>query len=268
MRAVAANVWQVRWHAAAAGQHSLSLVLLPAPRRRDLVAGEGIAAWPWSVGDRRWARRGQSGGGRPDLQTHLPLRPCRDASALSWLLFLVIVLITAIQLRGQRRWVDPCLSPSVLCEAGSVGTSVPGGDRGRDDHAVSVPVDRVTSTTPDSNLNNGPSLVVKDPTLDAYRTLLAILPTWQCSSPAPSASVSPGALQLQQRIHLRPGCPETAAPSTSPTPRTVAPSDTDGPQQSRMLRMITRPASDAVPATDGPRCMPPRPPKSAWSALG
>lgn len=28
-----------------------------------------------------------------------------DASALSWLLFLVILLITAIQLRGQRRWV-------------------------------------------------------------------------------------------------------------------------------------------------------------------
>ena len=28
-----------------------------------------------------------------------------DASALSWLLFVVILLITAIQLRGQRRWV-------------------------------------------------------------------------------------------------------------------------------------------------------------------
>lgn len=28
-----------------------------------------------------------------------------DASALSWLLFLVILLITAVQLRGQRRWV-------------------------------------------------------------------------------------------------------------------------------------------------------------------
>ena len=28
-----------------------------------------------------------------------------DASALSWMLFVVILLITAVQLRGQRRWV-------------------------------------------------------------------------------------------------------------------------------------------------------------------
>jgi multiple sugar transport system permease protein len=29
-----------------------------------------------------------------------------EASALSWLLFVVILLITALQLRGQRRWVN------------------------------------------------------------------------------------------------------------------------------------------------------------------
>jgi multiple sugar transport system permease protein len=28
-----------------------------------------------------------------------------EASALSWLLFVLILLITAVQIRGQRRWV-------------------------------------------------------------------------------------------------------------------------------------------------------------------
>jgi multiple sugar transport system permease protein len=37
----------------------------------------------------------------------------------------------------------------------------------------------VTSITPGGNLSNGPSLAVKDPTLDAYRTLLDTLPMWR-----------------------------------------------------------------------------------------
>lgn len=37
----------------------------------------------------------------------------------------------------------------------------------------------ITSITPNGNLNDGPSLVVHDPTVDAYRTLLATLPMWR-----------------------------------------------------------------------------------------
>lgn len=37
----------------------------------------------------------------------------------------------------------------------------------------------VTSITPDGSLTNGPTLIVKDPTLGAYRTLLATLPMWR-----------------------------------------------------------------------------------------
>ena len=41
----------------------------------------------------------------PDLRPDVPLRPGGQASALSWLLFAVILVITLIQIRGQRRWV-------------------------------------------------------------------------------------------------------------------------------------------------------------------
>ncbi len=37
----------------------------------------------------------------------------------------------------------------------------------------------ITSITPDGTLANGPTLLVKDPTLGAYRTLLATLPMWR-----------------------------------------------------------------------------------------
>jgi multiple sugar transport system permease protein len=37
----------------------------------------------------------------------------------------------------------------------------------------------ITSITADGNLAGGPTLIVKDPTLSAYRTLLATLPMWR-----------------------------------------------------------------------------------------
>ena len=37
----------------------------------------------------------------------------------------------------------------------------------------------ITSITPDGNLNNGPTLIVHDPNLNAYRTLVATLPMWR-----------------------------------------------------------------------------------------
>jgi multiple sugar transport system permease protein len=37
----------------------------------------------------------------------------------------------------------------------------------------------ITSITPSGSLSNGPSLIVEDPTLDAYRTLMDTMPIWR-----------------------------------------------------------------------------------------
>jgi multiple sugar transport system permease protein len=37
----------------------------------------------------------------------------------------------------------------------------------------------ITSITPSGSLSNGPSLIVEDPTLDAYRTLMESMPIWR-----------------------------------------------------------------------------------------
>ncbi|NEB07156.1 carbohydrate ABC transporter permease, partial [Streptomyces sp. SID13726] len=37
----------------------------------------------------------------------------------------------------------------------------------------------ITSITPSGSLSGGPSLIVEDPTLDAYRTLMASMPIWR-----------------------------------------------------------------------------------------
>ncbi len=54
----------------------------------------------------------------------------------------------------------------------------------------------VTSITPEGTLANGPTLLVKDPTLNAYRTLFATLPMWRIVVNSFAIAVASVALQL------------------------------------------------------------------------
>jgi multiple sugar transport system permease protein len=54
----------------------------------------------------------------------------------------------------------------------------------------------VTSITPQGTLADGPTLVVQDPTLDAYRTLLDALPMWRIVANSFGIAVAATAIQL------------------------------------------------------------------------
>lgn len=54
----------------------------------------------------------------------------------------------------------------------------------------------VTSITPSGSLSGGPSLVVEDPTLDAYRTLGASLPIWRIVANSFLVAIASTVLQL------------------------------------------------------------------------
>ncbi|NHA69810.1 carbohydrate ABC transporter permease [Phycicoccus sp. CMS6Z-2] len=54
----------------------------------------------------------------------------------------------------------------------------------------------VTSVTPDGSLAGGPTLIVKDPTLDAYRTLLDTLPMWRIALNSFWVAVASTGMQL------------------------------------------------------------------------
>ncbi|MBN9610905.1 MAG: sugar ABC transporter permease [Actinobacteria bacterium 69-20] len=54
----------------------------------------------------------------------------------------------------------------------------------------------ITSITPEGTLANGPTLLVKDPTLNAYRTLFATLPMWRIVINSFAIAMASVALQL------------------------------------------------------------------------
>ena len=54
----------------------------------------------------------------------------------------------------------------------------------------------VTSITPNGSLANGPSLIVEDPTLDAYRTLFGAMPMWRIVANSFGVAVVSTLLQL------------------------------------------------------------------------
>ena len=54
----------------------------------------------------------------------------------------------------------------------------------------------ITSITPNGTLAGGPSLVVKNPTLDAYRTLVASIPIWRIVANSFGVALAATALQM------------------------------------------------------------------------